>query len=162
MKTKPEPKKPDLKKDLEAALGDKIAVDVQRLNLWSPVGSFFFANDGKTTWQNLIVAFPKQCYDTPLLEASGSARTGSDGKITFRLSYFVCFGSGSGYSLAAPVNVVATPQTPDPVFLTAEHTLVDNATDVEIKVSTWDANGAAAPDIFFDFRCRVVYSVVVL
>jgi hypothetical protein len=40
-------------------------------------------------------------------------------------------------------------------FLTLVHSLVDNGADVEIKVSTWDANGVAAPNVSFDWRCRV-------
>jgi hypothetical protein len=42
-----------------------------------------------------------------------------------------------------------------PCFLTLVHSVVKNGADVEIKVATWDAGGAAAPDVTFNWRCRV-------
>jgi hypothetical protein len=60
-----------------------------------------------------------------------------------------------------PVNVVATPNSSDPFFLTIQHSLIGLA-DVEIKVWTWDANGAAAPGVPFDWRCRVPYHPLTL
>ena len=78
----------------------------------------------------------------------------------FLLSEFVCFAQVN--ILAEPINVVATPRASTPSFLTMTHQLVkaDGATnyqdDVSISVFTWDANGAAAPNVVFDWRCRVV------
>ncbi len=147
---------PELKKQLEEVLGHELAEGVvQKLNFWSPVASYVRSFDESyTTWRNIIVGiFPKQCVPTATLDASGQAVSGSDGKSVFRLSAFVCL--DPSYSLGAPVNVVATPNSANPFFLTVQHSIVDNATDVEITISTWDANGVAAPQIAFDWRCRV-------
>ena len=154
--------KSDVTKQLEAALGEKIAVNpAQRFNLWSAVASYNFTfSDSYTTWVNLILALPKICNSTSLLDVSGFAASGTDGTRVFRLKDFVCLGD-SGYSLGPPINVVATPVSTDPVFLTVTHVFINNATDVEIRVSTWDANGVAAPSVAFDWRCRVAYFPVI-
>ncbi len=150
--------KSDRQKQLETILGHELdAATVQRLSIfWTPIASYvrFDSTEGSVTWQPVIEALPKQCnWPTPLLDVCGYAQTGDDGKIVFRLSQFVCLEGG----YAAPVNVVATPQSSDPHFLTVEHSLVDGATDVEIMVSTWKADGAAAPNVVFDWRCRAVF-----
>jgi hypothetical protein len=55
-----------------------------------------------------------------------------------------------------PINVVATPHSSTPCFITSQYSFINDQADVEITLSTWDPNGAAAPDIAFDWRCRVV------
>ncbi len=152
--------RPDLKKQLDSLLGHPLNADVvQLLNFWSPVASYVVSRDESyVTWMNILVALPKHCDSATILDASGFAATGSDGKRVFRLSEFVCLDQ----PLLPPVNIVATPRSPNPFFLTVEHSLINNSTDVEIKVSTWDANGAAAPNIAFDWRCRVLYSTLIL
>ena len=146
---------PERKKKQPSELPDAVA----RFGLWYPAASYSLAhadNDGsRTTWRNQIEAlFPKHCYATDLLDVNGSWTTGGDGTATLLLSEFACFDQ---INLAPPVNVVATPYSADPFFLTIQHSLVDS-TDVEIKVWTWDANGAAAPEVSFDWRCRVAYT----
>jgi hypothetical protein len=154
--------KPDLKKQLEKLLGHELDADaVQRLNFWSPVALYSFVDEGHTTWSNIIGLLPKHCDPSPFLDASGVAATGNDGKAVFKLSDFVCLAAGQ-YTFAAPVNVVATPQSVDPVFLTVQHTLINAATDVEIRAATWDTAGGAAPNVVFDWRCRVVYWTILL
>jgi len=83
---------------------------------------------------------------------SGFATTASSGQSVFRLSDFICPG-GEVYNY--PINVIATPFSSKPFFLTVMHSLVNNGSDVEIKVFAWDANGAAAPNVSFNWRCRV-------
>ena len=40
--------------------------------------------------------------------------------------------------------------------MTMTHSLVNTpATDVQITVFAWDANGAPAPNVVFDWRCLV-------
>src|SRR4051812_43829191 len=104
-RARPKPNR-DVKKELEAALGEELSLEaVQKINLWSAVGSYSFSfTDSYTAFQNLIVAFPKYCNSTSLLDVSGFAATGSDGTATFRLTRFVCL--GSGYFLGLPINVV--------------------------------------------------------
>jgi hypothetical protein len=146
----------ELKKRLEAALGQEFAADaVERITWWNAVGLYSF-NDGYTTWQNWFRVLPKRCDPTTILDASGWGFTGSDGQRAFRLSDFACL--DKGLSLVPPINVVATAYSPAPSFLTITHSFVDNGADAEITVSAWDPNGAAAPDITFDWRCRVALS----
>jgi hypothetical protein len=42
------------------------------------------------------------------------------------------------------------------------HTLVNNGTDVEITVFSWDANGAPTPGVTFNWRCRVEHPQIFL
>lgn len=157
------PADPEVQKQIEAVVGKEVTGEAfRRLNFWSAVASYNFTfTDSYTTWMNLIVALPKICNSTPLLDVSGFAATGTDGKRTFRLKDFVCLDDFQ-YTLAPPINVIATPVSTDPVFLTVEHTFIQDATNIEIKVATWDANGTPAPNIGFDWRCRVVYMPAIL
>jgi hypothetical protein len=149
------PERPSKKKQPEVP--DAVA----RVSIWYPAASYNFEpTDSYTAWRSHVVAFPpKQCYDSHLLDVTGSWATGSDGKATLLLSEFVCL--PRDLSFAVPVNVVATPNSADPFFLTIQHSLIGLA-DVEIKVWTWDANGAAAPGVPFDWRCRVPYHPLTL
>ena len=61
-----------------------------------------------------------------------------------------------------PINVVATPLSSEPFFVTLMHVLLPDSKDVEITVSAWDANGKAAAGVAFDWRCRVPYSDPIL
>jgi hypothetical protein len=97
----------------------------------------------------------KHCEATQLLDVSGIARTGNDGKSLFRLTRFFC--PDAFPSFESPINVVATPLSSMPCFATVMFSLVDDGQDVEIQVFTWDANGEAAVSISYDWRCRVVY-----
>jgi hypothetical protein len=148
------------KRQLEEVLG-KATPDAVARGFWYPASSYnFISNDSSyVTWKNHVAAFPKQCYPSNLLDVAGSGTTGSDGTATLLLSEFVCLAPlpGQYYSLALPVDVVATPYSADPFFLTLQHALVNNSTDVEIKILTWAADGSAAPEVSFDWRCRVAF-----
>jgi hypothetical protein len=144
--------KPDIKKQLEAVLGHELSADaVERISLFQLVASSTFS-DGFTTLRSLVVARPNQCFSDKLLDVSGVANTGSDGKSRFRLTNFIC---PAGEKFELPINVVATPLSSTPCFLTVNRFLVDNGADVEIQISTWNADGTAAPTVSFDWRCRV-------
>ena len=151
----------DLKKALEAALGEELAVPVlNKLNLFTTVGAFSFQRqDSFTTTQSIVVFLPKSCTAAALLDVDGFAATGTDGKAVFRLSRFVCL---SSVSIGQPLNIVATPQSNAPAYLTAQHALVDNATDVEYTVFSWAPDGSPAPNVFFDWRSRVSFSDIIL
>jgi hypothetical protein len=45
--------------------------------------------------------------------------------------------------------------------VTTTHALVDNGNDVQITVFAWNAGGAAAPNVSFDWRCRVVSNQII-
>src|SRR5437763_207490 len=144
------------RQELERVLGHELNADaVERLKFfWVAVGSSVFSFDNShTTWQNTLRFFPKQCYDIPTLDVGGHSATGANGQAIFHLTDFVCL-SGQ-YQLTVPVNVVATPVSTAPVFVTVSYQLINNSTDVEITAFTWDANGAPAASIPFDWRCRV-------
>jgi hypothetical protein len=152
----------DTKKHLEAILGHKLSDDeVQLVQFVFPVASRTFTSDENTftTLRTFLIPLPNQCRPARLLDLSGLATTDNSGKRVFRLSEFLCSPPGSIH-FQQPINVVATPRSTTPFFLTVTHSLVNpspfgTATDVQITVFTWDANGAAAPNVTFDWRCRV-------
>ena len=147
------PKAGDVKKKVEALVGHRIEASGEELiRLVFAVGAFAF-KDGNVTSRSIF--FPsKTCSSGRLLDASGVSSTGTDGKRVFLLSDFVCFPEFT--QLTNPVNVVATPRSESPFFVTMTHSLVNTpATDVQITVFAWDANGAPAPNVVFDWRCLV-------
>src|SRR5437588_7423079 len=145
----------ELRRQLEEALGHEGALDVvQKLNFWAPVSTWVITEpDSHVQWRNVLVGiFPPYCVGQDTLDVASEGATGSDGKSVFRLRAFVCIDPND--SFAAPVNVVATPKSAHPFFLTVQHSLVNGGGDVEITVSVWDPTGRPAPDIAFDWRCR--------
>jgi hypothetical protein len=104
--------------------------------------------------------FPEQPCPGPLtfLDASGRISTGADGTRGFRLSNFLC----DINSFSEPVFLVATPKTTSACHVTLTHELIRDPTDpnsfsdVEITAFTWKPDGTPAPNIAFDWRCRVV------
>ncbi len=153
------PKPADVKKQLEAIAGHEIDAGAEELiRIFFAAASFAFL-DGSVTFKSIF--FPsKSCRSARLLDASGVSSTGADGKRVFLLSDFVCL--PDFHFFADPINVVATPLSESPFFLTMTHSLVNAARDVQITVLTWDANGAPAPNVLFDWRCRVVAVDVIL
>jgi hypothetical protein len=131
----------------------------ERAKLWRPISTWDFTDEHAfITWFHPVGIFPNYCNPAYLLDVSGSSRTGDDGTTALRLSSWICMEN----RLLEPANVVATPQSATPCYLTILHTLVDDAMDLEIGVSTWDAAGAPAPGVPFDWRCRVPYSITIL
>ncbi len=148
--------KPDIQKHLEAILGHGLPPDaVERIKFIQAVASSTVADNGTITLQDLIIVRPNRCYGSRLLDVSGFAFTGADGKVSFRLTSFIC---DPGGLFGAPINVVATPLSTTPCFVTVRHVLMNTpqpGSDVEIQVSSWNAAGAPAPLVTFDWRCRV-------
>jgi hypothetical protein len=149
--------KQNLKKHFEAILGREFSIDFPgdggvALREW--VGTYtdlegtLTSRDIDTTGEST-----KACDKKQILDVSGSARTGSDGKIDFSLSDFFC----GGFEFKHPVNFLATPRSTSPVFLTTLRTLTSDWKDVKITVNAWDSSGAPAVNISFDWRCRVPY-----
>lgn len=161
--------KADTKKHLEAILGHKLSDDEVRLiQVVFPVASHTLTADENTftTLRNLTFPQPNQCRPAFLMDISGLATTDNDGKRVFKLSEFICFSSPRSNHFQQPINVVATPRSTTPCFLTVIHSPVNpdalGTTDVEITVFAWDADGAAAPNISFDWRCRVDIPNIIL
>src|SRR5215211_4662415 len=152
--------KRDIQEHLEAILGYKLPADaVERINFWQNVASSTVSEDAVITSRNLIAPRPNRCYGSRLLDVSGIATTGSDGTTRFRLTDFICH---TGENFGQPINVVATPLSSTACFVTVIHTLVDDGADVEIQVWSWDAGGAPAPAVWFDWRCRVQMPRIIL
>jgi hypothetical protein len=151
--------KSDTKKHLEEILGEKLGDEaVQLIQLVQSV-ALSTNTPGSTTQRHLLIARPNTCYDNHVLDVSGFATTASNGQSVFRLSSFLCT---PNLLYRQPVNVVATPFSDKPFFLTLTQSLVNNGTDIEIKVFAWDANGAAAPNVTFNWRCRAELPIIIL
>lgn len=160
--------KSDTKKSLEKILGyELLEEEVQRMELYRRVASWTQSNtpgEGAVTKRNLIANFPpKRCESpTSLLDVSGIATTGSNGKSLFRLTDFICLEAGVVLTFIDPINVVVTPISSRPCFSTILHSFVKNqdgnVVDVEIQVLTWGANGVAAPNVSFNWRCRAPWT----
>lgn len=156
--------KKDIKKALDTLLADKFTPEeLQAIRIWQGVSTWNLIKDASVTLRPIYFS-AKFCQRTELLDVSGIAVTGTNGMIRFRLTDFICI---DGVALDTPINMVATPLGSQPVFLTLNHTLVMDPSnlfgrDVEFEVFTWDADGVAAPGIAFDWRCRVVFVDVIL
>jgi len=151
--------KSETKKQIEAILGEKLDDDaIQSIQLVQSV-ALSTNTEGRTTQRHLLIARPNTCFGNHVLDVSGLATTGSNGQSVFRLTSFLC---PAGEVFRQPINVIATPFSSKPFFLTMTHSLVGNGTDVEIKVFAWDANGAAAPNVSFNWRCRVELPILIL
>jgi hypothetical protein len=152
-KSEKSPRPEDIKKQLEAITGHDLRVPPDQLIKLFYAASTYSYSDGNTCWRGIFFPF-KSCVGATLLDVSGAGFTDTNGQSVFLLSDFVCFAQVN--QLADPINVVATPRTTSPLFLTETHTLFNNNSDVQISVFTWDANGKPAPSVTFDWRCRVV------
>ena len=133
----------------------------QKIPWWYPAAAYD-VTDTSQSWQTLrssIVWRPKQCNPINLLDVSGWWVTGNDGQVKLHLSDFICLSE----NLVGPATVIATPTSADrPSFLTVQHSLVNNGTDVEMTFWTWNPDGSAAPETPFDWRCRVPYWDIIL
>jgi hypothetical protein len=155
-------KNSDVKAHLEAIKGSKIdpALGIPPVNLFYVLGTVVQTNGFNNvttvvTYRNLLsFGETTQEHLAPSLDVSGVSSTGSNGNIVFTVMSFVPY---ELQKLAEPVHIVATPHGSVPSFLTVEHALVGDseAGDVEITVYAWDSNGNPAPDVAFDWRCRL-------
>ena len=161
------PEKLDIKKAMESILGHELPEEaVEFINLFSNVATYDRTDkpgEYYLTEKSLIANLPNRWGTVNLLDLSGWWMTGNDGNSRFRLTDFMC---EKTIPLIYPINVVVTPISSKPCFATVLHSLVKNNSneviDAEIQVSTWDATGAAAPNISFDWRCRVPIPIILL
>ena len=154
------PKAEDVKKQLEALAGRDLHVPAEQfIKIWYPAGAYSY-NEGLVCWRSIFPIFPgKSCSDATLLDVSGVLSTAANSQLVFQISEVVCF--VDPYVLSEPINVVVTPRSSSPSFATQIHALINNNTDVQITVYTWDADGNPAPNVSFDWRCRVVLEPVI-
>jgi hypothetical protein len=155
----------ELKKQLEAISGAEIdASPEQLIQLFFRV-SLSSSGDGVVMSRSIILP-GKSCVQTSafqppasLLDVSSRSSTGADGKRVLLITDFIC----STLNLfSEPVSLVVTPNSATPCYATMTHSLVPNPSapgsfnDLQITVFTWNAQGVAAPDISFDWRCRLL------
>ena len=155
----------ELKQQLEDIVGKEIDATPEQLATFAyPVGSAFYAyadEESEVLWRRIM--FPGKFCVTPvrLLEASGRSSTGTDGKSVFLLSSFLC---NQLNQFSEPVFLLATPHAANACYITMTYDIVanpDGGNDVQITAHAWRPNGVAAPNISFDWRCRVVSTPVV-
>jgi|SRR6516165_3881573 hypothetical protein len=155
-----------VKAALEAIAGREVSplVPVQPVNLYFRLGlcvgtfgqqeqifpqSFY-------TYRNLLFDNITHQTNARVLDVSGFSTTGSDGKSVFQLSTF----AGFNIQAEAPIQVLATPRGGLPFFLTVEHALTQPGPDVEITVHAWNPQGKPAPNVEFDWQCRVLFATL--
>jgi hypothetical protein len=154
----------DIKKALDGIVGYELAeAELQAIEFYRKVAAWEqtdIPGAGFITKVSILPWLPKRCERHHLIDISSTTITSSDGKSKFLLSNFICPKLG-GFD--HPINIVATPVHPKPVFLTLQYSLVKAnpndqfGIDVEIQVFTWDDNGGAASGVRFDWRCRVAF-----
>jgi hypothetical protein len=152
----------ELRQQLESISGRPVdASDEQLLQLFFRV-SLSNYEDGTILSRSII--FPgKSCTQASALPASfldvsSSGSTDATGRRTFLLTDFIC---STLNTFAAPVTLLVTPNTETPCYATMTHALVPDPNapgynDLQFTVFTWNANGRPAPNISFDWRCRLL------
>ncbi len=154
----------DLKRQVgELTSGELPLTDQQIINLFYPVGAQTYT-DGSVTFRSII--WPRKfCRDASLLDATGQVATDGTGTVTFLLSNFIC---STVNSFQAPVNLLATPFSTRPVYVTTQYNLVPNPAapgsfnDLEITLMAWSPGGTPAPEVVIDWRCRLVSVPIIL
>jgi hypothetical protein len=154
----------ELKKQLEAVTGKEIDASPEQLAAFAyPAGSAFYEENSQVLWRRII--FPGKFCVSPvtLLDASGRSSTGTNGTIVFLLSSFICSDINS---FSEPVFLLATPHVASACYITMTHQIVPDQNhpgynDVQITAHAWGPNGTPAPNISFDWRCRVVSNPII-
>ena len=162
----------DIKAALEAFAGHKIDATKeqveQRLHIFTfPFSAYSFtpASIGEVVSRSILAFVPPSCAESELLDVSGIATTTDTGSVTLLIKDFLCPNEDARV-YSEPVNIVATPVSATPFFLTVTHSLVITppltfATNVQIDIFAWGANGAPAPNVVVNWRCRVPTSPLI-
>ena len=104
------------------------------------------------------IEVPARCFESASLDLGGQAVTDSAGRLTWKLSNFVCRADRLNY--LAPTSFVTTAMSSSPIFLTTR--TLSSGSDLVIDVFSWDTNGAPAPNVRFAWRCWVPSQSIVL
>ncbi len=170
----------DVKAALEAFAGHEIDATTQQIeqrirSLVVPFSTYSFTpaatgtvdedNTGEVVSRNIIIFAPPVCATSELLDVSGVSVTSATGNVTLLIKNFLC-PNEDGRFYSEPVNIVATPVSASPFFLTVTHSLViapplTSATNVQINIFAWDVKGAPAPNVVVNWRCRVPTSTII-
>jgi hypothetical protein len=155
------------------ASAQQVAQQIRFLNVpfstysFTPAGSVGVTGDniGQVVSKSIIVVIPPVCSTSELLDVSGVTVVSSAGGVTLLITNFICPNENSRF-YSEPVNIVATAVSSSPIFVTVTHSLVitppnTSATNVQINVFAWDANGAPAPNVTVNWRCRVPTQAII-
>jgi hypothetical protein len=160
----------DIKAALEAFAGNEIDATQQQVeqrikNLTFPYSTYAFTPSGEIVSKSILIFLPRSCVASEFLDVSASATTGSTGSVTLLINDYICRGDvGRVYS--EPVNIVATPVSTTPFYVTVTHSLVTTppstfVQNVQINIFAWDTKGAPAPNVTVYWRCRVPDFVII-
>jgi hypothetical protein len=100
---------------------------------------------------------PARCFASDAIDLGGQAVTDAAGRLTWKLSNFVCKGDRANY--LAPPAFVATAMSSAAIVLTTR--TVSLGSDLVIDVFSWDASGAPAPNVRFAWRCWIPTQAIV-
>jgi hypothetical protein len=153
-----------LKRQLGELTGQELDLtEAQIINLFTAIGART-DSDGLVTYRHIILP-RKFCSDARLMDVTGQSVTAGTGAVTFLLSSFIC---ATQLSVLPPVNLVATPVSGRPVYVTTQYKLVPNPavpgafTDLEITLMAWSPGGSPEPEVVIDWRCRLVEVDIIL
>jgi hypothetical protein len=152
-------KSDDRQKQLEAILDRKLGDEELQLIPLTESFAIHTNTECIVSQRNIFTAGPNACSQNRVLDLSSYAATSTDGQSVFRLTKFIC---PAGERFRGPINIVATPFSTKPFFLTVNHSLINGGEDVEIKVFAWKPNGTPAAGVTFHWRCRVQLPLIIL
>ena len=162
----------DIKAALEAFAGNKIDATKEQIEqrikiLTIPLSTYAFTPStiGEVVSKSILIFAPRSCAASELLDVSASATTGSTGSVTLLINDFIC-PNDVGRVYSEPVNIVATPVSTTPFYVTVTHSLITTppstfVQNVPINIFAWDAKGAPAPNVGVNWRCRVPTYVII-
>ncbi|MDQ5869336.1 MAG: hypothetical protein M3530_06365 [Thermoproteota archaeon] len=106
-----------------------------------------------------------RCFGMGGIDLSGGSMTDSAGRMTWRLSNFLCPENvpPGGLAVDFPVSFVATPLTDKPAYMTVKFIAVQpQPKDLILEVYSWDRLGEPAPFLPFYWRCRIPLTPIIL
>jgi hypothetical protein len=104
-----------------------------------------------------LIPLPR-CSGMGGIDLSGGSMTDSAGRMTWRLSNFLCRENipPGGLPVEFPVSFVATPLVDKPAYITVKFTAIQTQPkDLIIDVYSWDRQGEPAPYLPYYWRCRI-------
>ena len=104
-----------------------------------------------------LISQPR-CSGMAGIDLSGGSMTDSAGRMTWRLSNFLCRENmlPEGLAIEFPVSLVATPLIDKPAYITVKFTAIETApNDLTIEVYSWDSHGEPAPYLPYYWRYRI-------
>ena len=147
------------KEHIEALLGETVSEEaLAAIQFWFDT-AIVTNTESRTVQKNTTVNLPNRCSANRVVDVSGFATTGANGQSTFNLTSFLC---PAHEIYSEPVNVIATPKSAKPFFLTVMHDVVNSGADVKITVFAWKPNGSPAQGVTFNWRCRVENPLIIL